>query len=150
VRIIVLLLRLADLLILAYHSSSILSYQEEQMDSEPEDPTWEALSAEILTGMREWRLQHPKATMREIEAALDERWYRLRARMLQDVALQSVAADWNDLQPAERPTCRLCGTPLILRGKRPRQLKSYGGHSLTLQRSYGLCPSCKKGLFPPG
>jgi len=140
---------LADLPILAYHSRSILTYQEKQMDSNPEDPTWEALSAEILTGMREWRLQHPKATMREIEAALDERWYRLRARMLQDVALESVAADWNDVQAAERPTCRLCGTPLILRGKHPRQLKTYGGQTLTLQRSYGLCPSCKKGLFPP-
>ena len=52
------------------------------MDSEPHDQNWEALSHEILTGMREWRLQHPKATLREIELALDERWYRLRARML--------------------------------------------------------------------
>ena len=119
------------------------------MGTEPDDPTWEALSAEILSGMREWRLQHPKATMREIEAALDERWYRLRARMLQDVAMASVVADWNDTQAPDRPACQVCGTPLILRGKRPRQLKTYGGHSLTLQRSYGLCPSCKKGLFPP-
>jgi hypothetical protein len=39
VRIIVLLLRLADLPIPAYHSSIILIYQEEQMDGEPEDPT---------------------------------------------------------------------------------------------------------------
>ena len=37
------------------------------MDNEPEDLSWETLSAEILSGMREWRLQHPKATMREIE-----------------------------------------------------------------------------------
>jgi hypothetical protein len=55
------------------------------------------LSTEILSGLREWRLQHPKATMREIEAALDERWYRLRARMLQDVALACAAADGNDI-----------------------------------------------------
>jgi len=53
VRIIVLLLRLADLPIPAYHSSIILIYQEEQMDGEPEDPTWETLSTEILSGMRE-------------------------------------------------------------------------------------------------
>lgn len=118
------------------------------MESESSEPTWEALSAEILSGMREWRLHHPKATLREIEQALDERWYRLRAAMLHDLALQSAATDWQD-STAERPTCRLCGTPLILRGKRKRQLKTHGGHKITLERSYGLCPTCKKGLFPP-
>jgi hypothetical protein len=111
------------------------------MEPESSEPTWEELSAEILSGMREWRLQHPKATLSEIEAALDERWYRLRARMLRDVALQSRAA--------ERPTCRVCSTPLILRGKHSRHLKTAGGQELTLERSYGLCPTCKKGLFPP-
>lgn len=120
------------------------------MDGEPPDLTWEALSAEILSGMREWRLHHPKATLREIEAALDEHWYRLRARMLQDLALQSSAAHWKEAAPAERPVCPNCGTPLTLRGKQPRHLKTYGGQDLTLPRSYGLCPSCKRGLFPPG
>ena len=100
------------------------------MDSEPNDQDWEALSHEILTGMREWRLQHPKATLREIEVALDEHLSRLRARMLQDVALQSVAADWKVAASPERPTCRLCGTPLILRGKRARQLKTQGGQQI--------------------
>jgi hypothetical protein len=119
------------------------------MDGEPRDVTWEALSTEILSGMREWRLQHPKATLREIEAALDERWYRLRARMLEDLALQSTAAHWKESPAAERPVCSVCGTPLILRGKQPRHLKTYAGHQLTLNRSYGLCPTCKKGLFPP-
>jgi hypothetical protein len=119
------------------------------MGTDPQDQSWEDLSAEILSGMREWRLQHPKATMREIEAALDERWYRLRARMLQDVALQSQAADWQEASAAERRLCRVCGAPLIQRGKRARQLKTHGGQHITLQRSYGLCPTCKKGLFPP-
>jgi hypothetical protein len=35
------------------------------------------------------------------------------------------------------------------RGKRARQLKTQGGQQITLARSYGLCPTCKKGLFPP-
>ena len=118
------------------------------MEPELPEPTWEELSAEILSGMREWRLQHPKATLREIEEALDQHWYRLRARMLRDVALQSSTANWQQSTAAEHPTCRLCGTPLILRGKRARHLKTYGGQELTLHRSYGLCPTCKKGLFP--
>ena len=114
-----------------------------------DEQVWQRLSAEIMSGMREWRLQHPKATLREIEVALDQHLSRLRARMLQDVALQSVAADWKVAASSERPTCRLCGTPLILRGKRARQLKTHGGQQITLTRSYGLCPTCKKGLFPP-
>ena len=119
------------------------------MDSELHDQNWETLSQEILTGMREWRLQHPKATLREIELALDAQLARLRARMLQDVALQSVATDWKQAASADRPSCRLCGTLLILRGKRARQLKTHGGQQITLDRSYGLCPTCKQGLFPP-
>ena len=119
------------------------------MGSEPYDKNWEMLSHEILTGMREWRLQHPKATLREIECALDEHFASLRARMLQDIALQSVAADWKEAVASERPICAGCGTPLILRGRRSRQLKTTGGQDITLQRSYGLCPTCKKGLFPP-
>ena len=119
------------------------------MDSAPHNQNWETLSHNVLTGMREWRLQHPKATLREIERALDEHFAALRARMLQDMALQSVASDWKEAASADRPICRACGTPLILRGKRARHLKTSGGQELTLQRSYGLCPTCKKGLFPP-
>jgi hypothetical protein len=84
------------------------------MGREPHDQNWEVLSHDILTGMREWRLQHPKATLREIELALDDRLSRLRARLLQDLALQSVAADWKLAPATERPTCQVCGTPLIL------------------------------------
>jgi hypothetical protein len=53
---------------------------------------WRQLTDEIMTGMREWRLQHPQATLREIETALDSRLTRVRARMLEDLALQSTAA----------------------------------------------------------
>jgi hypothetical protein len=119
------------------------------MGSEAQESNWEALSYEILSGIREWRLQHPKATLREIELALDERLAPLRARMLQDVALQSLATEGNNPASAERPVCALCGTPLVLRGKRARHLKTFGGQQLTLERSYAICPTCKKGLFPP-
>ena len=119
------------------------------MASEPQDSNWEALSQEILTGIREWRLQHPKATLREIELTLDEHLAPLRARMLQDVALQSLVAEANAPTEANRPHCAVCGTPLVLRGKRTRQLKTFGAQQLTLERSYAICPTCKKGLFPP-
>jgi hypothetical protein len=123
--------------------------KEGKMDAKSPDLTDDAFSYDILTSMREWRLQHPKATLREIEQALDERWYRLRARMLQDLALQTHAASWQATASAERPTCPDCGSPLIRRGRQPRQLTTHGGQAITLNRTYGYCPSCNKGHFPP-
>ena len=119
------------------------------MSHESERRAWDALSDEILTGMADWRAQHPKATMREIELELDERLASLRSRMLQDIALRSAATDWRTAALAERPVCQVCGTPLVLRGKHARQLQTHGGQSVTLTRSYALCPTCKRGLFPP-
>ena len=119
------------------------------MDSEAPDPTEDMLSYDILTGMHEWRLQHPDATLTEIEQALDQRWYRVHACLLADLALQSSAADWQARAAAQRPTCPDCGRELVARGRQPRHLKTHGGHDLTLTRSYGYCPACKTGHFPP-
>jgi hypothetical protein len=86
------------------------------MCNEAFDQGWRELAEEILTGMKEWRLQHPKATWNEIETALDERLGRMgrsgpvyrapclgasppcagRAKMLQDMALASTTTDWTD------------------------------------------------------
>lgn len=107
------------------------------------------LTEDIMTGMREWRIQHPKATLREIETELDARLARTRARMLEDLALQSTAAAWRDAARLHTPTCPQCGTPLEERGTHPRTLLTHGGQALTLERSYGVCPSCASGLFPP-
>lgn len=71
---------------------------------------WRALSAEIMAGIQEWRLQHPKATLWEIEAAIDECLAELRARMLQDAALASPAADVSQASPLDRPVCPHCGS----------------------------------------
>jgi len=61
------------------------------------DARWRQLSEEVISGMKEWRVQHPRATFQEIEAALDERLARLRARMLQDAALLSRADEGTQL-----------------------------------------------------
>jgi YgiT-type zinc finger domain-containing protein len=110
---------------------------------------WAALSAQVLSGMRDWRAQHPHASLREIETALDERLARMRARLLQDVAQASPAADWSHARVADRPTCPSCGERLQPRGKRTRRLKTLGGQQLTLQRTSGVCPACGQELFPP-
>ncbi len=119
------------------------------MPNPPLDHTWHTLSAEIMTGMREWRLAHPKATLREMEVELDARWAQVRARMLEDMALASTAADWEDAPAREQPQCPQCGCPVQPRGKQTRHLQTHGGRELTLARRYGICPSCQDGFFPP-
>ena len=59
-----------------------------------DEQTWHQMTEEITAGMREWRLQHPQATLRAIEHELDTRWARVRARMLEDLALASAATNW--------------------------------------------------------
>ena len=51
------------------------------MNGEEMRKGWNGLSEEILSGMAEWREQHPKATFREIESEVDKRLAGLRARM---------------------------------------------------------------------
>ena len=114
------------------------------------DPSWRALSEEVLSGMKEWRQAHPRATLREIEEAVIERMSRLTARMIQDMALSSATTEWSSQPPSDRPPCPHCGTALQARGKRSRHLQSTGGHDLELTRNYGTCPTCRAGIFPPG
>jgi len=79
---------------------------------------WRALSEEVILGMQGWRLQHPRATGGEIEAALDERLAQLRARMMQDMAPASAACDREG--ESEAPRCRRCGAKLKRKGQGER------------------------------
>jgi len=112
------------------------------------DAQWDALAEEVLSGVKEWRLQHPQATLREIEGALDERLGKLRARMLQDAALASAVADLKAAAAAERPRCRACETVVVERTVSERQLLTQHNQVLQLVRSYGVCPTCGAGFFP--
>lgn len=111
---------------------------------------WRELSEEVFTGMAEWRVQHPRATFSAIEAALDERLATVRARMLQDVALASAAANLTSTGAAERPRCPECGHVLEAHGQEERTLRTTYERPVTLRRSYARCPACGVGLFPPG
>jgi len=120
------------------------------------DAQWDALAAEAFSGIKEWRLQHPKATFAEIEAAVDERLSLVRARMLEDVALASAAASLSDTPVVGRPACPVCaarggGTGrLEARGRHARDVTVTYGKTVTLTRDYAVCSVCGAGLFPPG
>ncbi len=110
---------------------------------------WQREVDEVLTGMKEWRVQHPRATLQEIERALDEKLARIRARMLQDLALARQAARVSEEEQAKRPKCPKCGGPMEARGEQTRTLLTNHNQPIELTRSYTYCPACQAGLFPP-
>lgn len=110
---------------------------------------WQPLSQEVLHAMKEWRRQHPRATLKEIENTLDAQLARLRAQILQDTALSSPSADLPTMAPSERPTCSTCGAPLTAQGSQTRTLVTEHDQTIELTRSYATCPQCGAGLFPP-
>jgi hypothetical protein len=110
---------------------------------------WQQLAEEVMTGMKEWRLLHPKATFKEIETALDEKWAKVRARMLADVALASRAADLRAESGEKAVGCPQCGYPLEHQGQEKRVLTTHYDQTIELNRSYALCPVCGMRVFPP-
>jgi uncharacterized protein with PIN domain len=112
-----------------------------------DNPQWQKLTDEILSGMTEWRQQHSKATFGEIERETMRRMAQLQARIMEDIAQASQAVDWEDGPP---PKCPECGAEMERRGEQERSLQVSGGGEVKLKRAYAVCPKCRAGLFPPG
>jgi len=118
------------------------------MNGEEMRKSWNGMSEEIISGIAEWRLQHPQATFREIEEEVDRRLSVLRATMIADAALSSAQTEWAN--GSREALCPACGKPLEKKGKKKRSLQTRGGQEVELEREYGLCPACGQGIFPPG
>jgi hypothetical protein len=110
---------------------------------------WHPLSAEITRELGAGRWAHPKATLRAIEIELATRLKHLRARLLEDLALTRATAAGTETAADQPPRCPDCHLPLQDRGAKPRTLQDRGAQALALTRSYGVCPACGAGLFPP-
>ena len=118
------------------------------MDAEKMQENWRKMGEEIMTGVAEWRMQHPRATYREIEAEIDRRLAGFRAKMIADVAMQSKKAEWEEAD--KEVVCEKCGEELKNRGRKKRSLETNYGQEIELERDYGVCPKCGQGIFPPG
>ncbi len=118
------------------------------MDSEAMLKKWRVLSEEVMSGVTEWRQQHPKATFREIEEEVDKRLAELRVRMLSDSAIASASTEWKAGEQAA--VCPKCGAKLVKKGRKKRKLQTRGGQEVELEREYGVCPECGQAIFPPG
>jgi uncharacterized protein with PIN domain len=107
----------------------------------------EQMAAEILSGIKEWREQNPKATFAEIERETMRRMAVLQAQMMAEVAQTSSAREWDE---GNAPKCQECGEEMKGVGKHRRKLQASGGGEVELEREYAKCPACGAGIFPPG
>jgi rubrerythrin len=118
------------------------------MNPEEMEQQWQHKSQAAAKAMQEWRQAHPRATLAEIEAAVDEQMNQLRARMIEEVAQASPLEQAVSGQMAS--TCPQCGERMQARGRHQRWLHTQGGHKVTLTRQYHSCPCCGYSFFPPG
>jgi len=88
--------------------------------------------------------------LQEIEEEVDKRIARWRAGLVEGIAMASAAVEVGS-RAAEQPArCASCGGVLQARGKHIRKLTTTGEQTVQLARSYGYCPICQVGFFPPG
>lgn len=116
---------------------------------QPEDlqKRWEEEGEEVFASVAHWRAAHPKATLAEIEQAVDKQINRLRARMIEQAAQASAAAE---SESSQGRVCEQCGQPLQARGRAHRRWQTHGGQEVEVERTYVTCPQCGGGFFPPG
>jgi uncharacterized protein YjhX (UPF0386 family) len=108
---------------------------------------WSEQSEEIMEAVAQWRGEHPRASLREIEGEIDRRLSALRAKMISDTANASASAEW---ETADGVVCPGCGAKLVKKGKKKRVLLTREGRKIELVRDYGVCVACGQGIFPPG
>ena len=106
---------------------------------------WGELYEKATSQVEEWRKEHRKATFVEIAREVDRELAKVRAQMIQDVAMASEAAS-----SGAEVKCPECGRELPASGKHQRKLLTEHDEQVELTRSYARCPSCGRRFFPPG
>ncbi len=116
---------------------------------QPEDlqQRWKEQGEEAVATVAQWRAAHPKATLAQIEQAVDEQINRLRAQLIEQAAQTSAAAD---SEASQGLVCEQCGQALQARGRARRRWQTQGGQQVEVERTYVTCPQCGGGFFPPG
>lgn len=99
---------------------------------------------ELARKMSQWRQTHPKATLTEIEEAVEGELAKLRKQLVEEM-VQEEADAAHDV-----PDCPECGQKMARNGRRKRKLQTKEGQTIALKRQQWRCLSCGTTLFPPG
>jgi len=94
--------------------------------------------------IRQWRDAHPKATLTEIEVAVEKELAELREALVTSLAQEGEAAG------REAALCPHCQTSMVKNGKKKRRLQTKAGKTIKLERQQMRCLRCGMTLFPPG
>jgi hypothetical protein len=111
---------------------------------------WEELFAEAGERMARWRRENSRASLTAIEKEVDGQLARVRAQMIQDLALESSVADIRGRKGKERVKCPECGASVKANGQEKRRLMTDYEEGIELERSKAKCPGCGVSFFPPG
>ena len=118
------------------------------MWDEGTESNWSKLSEGMMLEITDWRKRHPRATLTEIEAAVDGLWAKARAQLIQDAALASEARAISHGGGESWSRCPGCGGHLESWGEKVRKLSAHHDQWIELKRSYGVCPACRARVFP--
>lgn len=119
------------------------------MVDEQQGGSWVEASVAVEAELTAWRAAHPRATLTQIELAVEAATARMRAHWIGLLTQQTEQAE-EVAEPAAPPTCPSCGGPLRRRGRRKRRiLVAHQAQPLELEREYFWCPACGVGISPP-
>lgn len=111
---------------------------------------WTGTFREASEEVSNWRKAHPRATFTDIENTVDEQLAQIRARMIEDLVMESQLTHLSEMPMKERPKCPGCGQPLVSNGSQSRTLVTTHEQTVELERSKGYCRHCQVSFFPPG
>jgi ssDNA-binding Zn-finger/Zn-ribbon topoisomerase 1 len=112
-------------------------------------PNDEELKAEMMAAAEEAIEKLLAGTEEKEDLSLGD-IERLVRRAGQDVMKELTGTLANaEAQDRERHICPECGRKMRYKGRKKREVITETGE-VTLERGYYFCPSCRKGVFPPG
>ncbi len=99
---------------------------------------------EMERQIKQWRQKNPKATLTEIENAIDKELAKIRQSALEELVKERGAEE------TEAYSCPNCQTEMVGNGFKERTLRTKEGQTITLKRQQLRCLQCGMTLFPPG
>ena len=114
------------------------------MDTDKEH--WHDRFEEVEAKIRAWQQTKPRATLTEIEEAVEEELARLQRQLVEGLAgeMESKETEGKEYR------CPACQTLMHRNGKKKRRIRSKEDQVIELNREQVRCPECGMTLFPPG
>lgn len=101
-------------------------------------------SESLIEDILDWYEANDNPTMSQIEAQV----LSIRERLGQETAEQLIQAQ-EAVHPPTVPLCPNCQQVMRYKGDKKKRIDGLIG-TMGIQRAYYYCPTCQKGLFPPG